>query len=448
MHNPSHSFFKEDLHSSVSILDKLEKEKAKGKSEVKINEHFFFMDNYHIYKIDKVTKSIHVFQDQNISGLFFSDNNYLYTLSHKRPEKNISSGFRLYDVWNCITTGEDLSYQLSRVQVGCQNLIDFSKNNQRFVFQSSFDKIEVMPVLHRNSIFFMGMAERKEYLATKIIDDKFIALDRSNHLTTWNVLTGKVMQEYDLAEDQDPLLDFSDFQIFTHNTEENQVFNREWYSKILLMKKSPEVSKQKLVSNEQIETKTFFSYDEWIEKDDREFRLIEILNETEVKVVASFNHPFYRGKKQFMYFSESGEYMHEILDYNRFHIYHKESTRDIMNPNRVTWEQKKRITNLPEEYFKSCQHAFYLSPDFMQYLDIDQRLGLFIIRDSINPTQIKFKIPQWLMNVSDLTETVRRFKWHTNNSIKVINNEGFERIVHLDEAFSEEAFHAIPMYMP
>ena len=129
MHNPSHSFFKEDLHSSVSILDKLEKEKAKGKSDVKINEHFFFMDNYHIYKIDKVTKSIHVFQDQNISGLFFSDNNYLYTLSHKRPEKNISSGFRLYDVWNCITTGEDLSYQLSRVQVGCQNLIDFSKNN-------------------------------------------------------------------------------------------------------------------------------------------------------------------------------------------------------------------------------------------------------------------------------------------------------------------------------
>jgi hypothetical protein len=44
-------------------------------------------------------------------------------------------------VWNCISTGEDLSYPLSNVQVGCQPLIDFSQKNQRFVFQSSFDMI-------------------------------------------------------------------------------------------------------------------------------------------------------------------------------------------------------------------------------------------------------------------------------------------------------------------
>lgn len=158
------------------------------------------------------------FTDQNIAGLFLTDNNFLYTLSHKRPEKNIGSGFRLYDVWNCIQTGQDLSYPLSRVQVGCQPLIDFSQKNQRFVFQSSFDMIEVMPVLHRNSIYFMGMGERSDYLVTKVIEDKFIALDKNNFITTWSTMTGTQVGESVKVEiEDDDETDFSQYEIFTYN---------------------------------------------------------------------------------------------------------------------------------------------------------------------------------------------------------------------------------------
>jgi hypothetical protein len=114
-----HTFFSEELHSAISIQDRFDKEKNKGNKDEevfsRINEHYFFFDDHHIYKIDKYNKTLITFNDQNIAGLFLSDNNYLYTLSHKRPERNIGSGFRLYDVWNCITTGSDLSYPLSRV---------------------------------------------------------------------------------------------------------------------------------------------------------------------------------------------------------------------------------------------------------------------------------------------------------------------------------------------
>ncbi len=105
-------FFKEELHSALSILDRNDKAKygSSPNSKELINEHFFFMDSFHIYKIDRKSQEIIVFEDQNIAGLYFSDDNYLYTLSHKRPEKNVGSGFRLYDIWNCITTGEDLNY--------------------------------------------------------------------------------------------------------------------------------------------------------------------------------------------------------------------------------------------------------------------------------------------------------------------------------------------------
>lgn len=204
-----HMWFKEQFHSAISIQDRNDKERFKGikKEQVffQIQEYFFFFDRYHMYMFYKLKRenqqsSFVVLEDQNIMGLFFSDNNYMYTLSNKRPALNISSGFRLFDIWNCISTGSALSYELSRVQVGCQALIDFSQRNQRFVFQSSFDRLEVLPVLHRNSIFFMGMGERESYLATRVIDDRFVALDNKNHITTWSTLSGKVVNEVDLGK--------------------------------------------------------------------------------------------------------------------------------------------------------------------------------------------------------------------------------------------------------
>jgi hypothetical protein len=39
---------------------------------------------------------------QMCSGIYLSDHNYMYTLSHKNTETGTSSGFRLYDIGNCI----------------------------------------------------------------------------------------------------------------------------------------------------------------------------------------------------------------------------------------------------------------------------------------------------------------------------------------------------------
>jgi hypothetical protein len=84
--------------------------------------------------------------------------------------------------------------------VGCQPLIDFSYRNQRLVYQGTYNNLEVVPILHRNQIYFMGMRERDQYLSTRVMDDKFIALDQKNHLTTWSTLNGKVRMEWDLSD--------------------------------------------------------------------------------------------------------------------------------------------------------------------------------------------------------------------------------------------------------
>jgi hypothetical protein len=77
-----------------------------------------------------------------------------------------------------------------------------------------------MPVLHRNSIFFMGMGEREDYLVTRVIDDKFIALDKRNNLTTWSTLTGKVKEELNIFDPSDPSSDYQNFEIFTYRKHE------------------------------------------------------------------------------------------------------------------------------------------------------------------------------------------------------------------------------------
>lgn len=92
----------------------------------------------------------------------------------------------------------------------------------------------------------------------------------------------------------------------------------------------------------------------------------------------------------------------------------------------------KRLPNLPEEYFKHCTHAFYLSPDFQSYLDIDPKKEVFVIRDTLSSgksaNSVKCEIPQWLMSVKEIASAVLRFKWIDNQAFSVVNAEGFERV--------------------
>jgi hypothetical protein len=68
----------------------------------------------------------------------------------------------------------------------------------------------VVPALHRNTIAFLGMDKRETYLATAMIKDKFIALGRDNYLTTWSVLSGKLMNKTPLSFIQD----YKDYRIY------------------------------------------------------------------------------------------------------------------------------------------------------------------------------------------------------------------------------------------
>ena len=78
-----------DLHAAIRV----------GESGTMI-----FADETYFYVINMMRDDVPPVKfKQMCSGLFLSDDNYMYTLSHKNPDTNTESGFRLYDIRNCIS---------------------------------------------------------------------------------------------------------------------------------------------------------------------------------------------------------------------------------------------------------------------------------------------------------------------------------------------------------
>lgn len=157
-------------------------------------------------------------------------------------------------------------------------------------------------MLHRNTIAFVGMSDREEYLATKVINDRFLALDKSNYLTSWDIVTGKLSQGIkpcNISEGKEKQ-DYSSFEIYSYSSK-NHAYRQDWANRVLLRSKEP-------VNDDKIDWKQYFdasmvkantkkqkSFIESLSKQFYEFKYVEIMDEKNVKEHFSFIYPnFFR----------------------------------------------------------------------------------------------------------------------------------------------------------
>lgn len=71
--------------------------------------------------------------------------------------------------------------------------LDFDEFNSVFSVQLANYEIVQIPLLHRNTIHFMGMAERSFYLTFKKYQDFFFALDKANYVNCWSMTNGQLL---------------------------------------------------------------------------------------------------------------------------------------------------------------------------------------------------------------------------------------------------------------
>lgn len=85
------------------------------------------------------------------------------------------------------------------------------------------------------------------------------------------------------------------------------------------------------------------------------------------------------------------------------------------------------------------------------YLDVDRKNRKYMIRDSFTQ-EVRYHIPDYLMENPNKEATfisvAHRFMWIDNDTIKIVNHEGIERLIDLKNNFKEIEFNRIPMYNP
>lgn len=159
----------------------------------------------------------------------------------------------------------------------------------------------------------MGMLGRDQYLATKRIKDKFIALDKRNILTTWNAMTGKLEQVHELKD-----IDLSSYDLYEYESFD-LTYKMDWYQpRALLLQRTPleNMTDDQYFDPEMLRTSLENNkpYIKIMPKKYHNFKLIEIVNEIEIKEHFTFIHPFYGvGSYQRIYLSDNLEYMMERL---------------------------------------------------------------------------------------------------------------------------------------
>lgn len=149
----------------------------------------------------------------NIKSMHFIDSSYLYCLVKQAgkhmirympnddqgrpvPTSSMASGLYVFDVTRIFKTASIETYKLVSANVGICSKLSFSDFSERISLISDFSKIKIMSFAHRNTINFLGMGPKQDYLIWREKDGFFAAFNaQTGKIQTWSIATGKQLYE-------------------------------------------------------------------------------------------------------------------------------------------------------------------------------------------------------------------------------------------------------------
>ena len=116
-----------------------------------------------------------------------------------------------------------VTYKLKDAIVGINRYIDFCNSSYRIAFLKDFDRIQMVPVPHRNTINFLGMQPKSSYIIWRESNGTFTALDNQGFIRTWIVSTGKTTKSHITAGQ----LDIKGYAVYECNASDD-TYKRNW----------------------------------------------------------------------------------------------------------------------------------------------------------------------------------------------------------------------------
>lgn len=156
--------------------------------------------------------------------------------------------------------------------------LDYDEFNSVLNLQSAYPlEIVQVPLHHRNTLHFLGMAERSFYLCVKRHGDLLFALDKQNFVSKWSCLTGELLSRTEVKA-----ANYSQYQV------DRELYDRDWFNYTLVYK-----------SDETEES--------------RVNKLIKIDEKGLVSERLSFAHSIQKNQVQHLYFNTKIDKMIELL---------------------------------------------------------------------------------------------------------------------------------------
>ena len=106
----------------------------------------------------------------------------------------------VYDLARLVNDGVVEIYKLQGASVGVNDNLELSLYNQKLSFLRSYANVSIFPVVHRNTMNFLGMGPKTDYLIWRESNGFFTALSKKGNLTTWSIATGHIL--YSIPVDQ------------------------------------------------------------------------------------------------------------------------------------------------------------------------------------------------------------------------------------------------------
>jgi hypothetical protein len=129
---------------------------------------------FYVQSEDLTDELVRSERKQNCHSFILSQNQYIYTLALKNDVKE--EGLRLYNT-NSLVDEDGIStanFLCREAIVLCNDFIDYSRTTDRFTYLKDLHCLEIVPLPHKTTIFFIGMPPREQVVCARQQNDIFM----------------------------------------------------------------------------------------------------------------------------------------------------------------------------------------------------------------------------------------------------------------------------------
>jgi hypothetical protein len=116
---------------------------------------------------------------------------------------------------------------------------------------------------------------------------------------------------------------------------------------------------------------------------------------------------------------------------------------------KIKWELIRYISDYPDDLDNDIFRLEFFSPCHKRYLILDKKSREFVVKDSYSGLEL-FRIPKDILkapkDLKNINRCINRIKWIDASKMKIVNSDGLEKIVDIDNECNELGYNYRPLF--